>query len=51
MKTADTLFEVSRRAMLSAFAAFPALPMLLSGSALAQTGPGTLPVSPAGKPG
>jgi hypothetical protein len=34
--------------MLSAFAAVPALPILLSGSGLAQNGTGNLPVSPAG---
>jgi hypothetical protein len=44
MKPAKTFLEVSRRAMLSAFAAFPALPMLLPASALAQ-----LPASPAGQ--
>jgi hypothetical protein len=49
MKSSDAFFDVSRRAMLSAFAALPALPMLLHGSALAQTGPGTLPVSPTGQ--
>jgi hypothetical protein len=37
MKSRDTFFEVSRRAMLSAFAALPALPMLMPVSALAQT--------------
>jgi phosphoglycolate phosphatase-like HAD superfamily hydrolase len=47
MKSNDTFFDISRRAMLSALAAVPALPMLLPGSALAQTGTGTLPVSPA----
>jgi hypothetical protein len=49
MKSGDALFAVSRRAMLSAFAALPALPMLLHGSALAQTGTGDLPASPAGQ--
>jgi hypothetical protein len=44
MKSNDTFFEVSRRAMLSAFAAFPVLPMLLPSSALAQ-----LPASPTGQ--
>jgi hypothetical protein len=44
MKPANTFFEVSRRAMLSAFAALPALPMLLPASALAQ-----LAASPAGQ--
>jgi hypothetical protein len=42
MKPANTFFELSRRTMLSAFAALPALPMLLPSSALAQ-----LPASPA----
>ena len=37
MKSRDTSYEVSRRAMLSAFAALPALPMLMPVSALAQT--------------
>jgi hypothetical protein len=46
MKSSDHFFEVSRRGMLSAFAALPALPMLLTGSAQAQT-QGTLPTSPA----
>jgi hypothetical protein len=49
MKSGDALFAVSRRAMLSAFAALPALPVLLPGSALAQTGTSTLPASPAGQ--
>jgi phosphoglycolate phosphatase-like HAD superfamily hydrolase len=44
MKSSGTFFEVSRRAMLSAFAALPALPMLLPSSALAQ-----LPASPVGQ--
>jgi hypothetical protein len=48
MKSSDGLFEVSRRMMLSAFAAVPALPILLPGSALAQNGTGNLPASPAG---
>ena len=47
MKSSDTFFEVSRRAMLSAFATLPALSILTPVSALAQTGTGTLPVSPA----
>jgi hypothetical protein len=47
MKSGNAFFEVSRRAMLSAFAAIPALPMLLPASVLAQTGAGTLPSSPA----
>jgi hypothetical protein len=42
MKLDDTLFDLTRRAMLSAFATLPALPMLLSTSASAQ-----LPASPA----
>jgi hypothetical protein len=42
MKPTNTFSAVSRRAMLSAFAAIPALPMLLPASALAQ-----LPASPA----
>jgi haloacid dehalogenase-like hydrolase len=37
MKPTDTFSAVSRRAMLSAFAAIPALPMLLPISALGQT--------------
>jgi haloacid dehalogenase-like hydrolase len=49
MKSSDRFFSVSRRAMLSAFAAAPVLPMLLFGSALAQTGTGPLPASPAGQ--
>jgi hypothetical protein len=44
MKPTDAFFEVSRRAMLPAFAALPALPMFLSTSALAQ-----LPASTAGQ--
>jgi hypothetical protein len=44
MKSTGRSFEVSRRSMLSAFAALPALPMLLPASALAQ-----LPASPAGQ--
>ena len=44
MKSSETFFEVSRRAMLSAFASLPALPMLLPSSALAQ-----LPASPVGQ--
>jgi phosphoglycolate phosphatase-like HAD superfamily hydrolase len=47
MTSDNTLFEVSRRAMLSAFAALPVLPILLPGSAQAQSGAGTLPASPA----
>jgi hypothetical protein len=49
MKSGDAFFAVSRRVMLSAFAALPALPVLLSGPALAQTGTGDLPASPAGQ--
>jgi hypothetical protein len=49
MKTEDSLFEVNRRAMLSALAALPALPMLLSGSAQAQSGADTLPSRPGGQ--
>jgi hypothetical protein len=49
MKSADTFSDLSRRAMLSALAALPALPMLLPGSARAQSGVGTLPVSPTGQ--
>jgi hypothetical protein len=48
MKSDDTFFEMDRRAMLSALAAIPALPMLLSNSALAQSGAGGLPASPTG---
>jgi hypothetical protein len=44
MKTNDALFEVSRRVMLSAFAALPALPLLLPTPALAQ-----LPASTSGQ--
>jgi hypothetical protein len=44
MKPTDAFFEMSRRAMLSAFAALPALPMFLSTPALAQ-----LPASTAGQ--
>jgi hypothetical protein len=44
MKSTGRFFEVSRRSMLSAFAALPALPMLLPAAALAQ-----LPASPAGQ--
>src|SRR5271154_649400 len=50
MKTTDTVFDLSRRAMLSALATVPALPILLSGSAQAQGGAaGPLPASPAGQ--
>jgi hypothetical protein len=49
MKSSETLFEMSRRAMLSAVATLPVLPMIQSGSAFAQTGTGNLPVSPAGQ--
>jgi phosphoserine phosphatase len=49
MEPGDAFFAVSRRAMLSAFAALPALPVLLPGSVLAQTGTGTLLASPAGQ--
>jgi hypothetical protein len=50
MKTTDAFFDLSRRAMLSALATVPALPILLSGSAQAQGGAaGTLPASPAGQ--
>jgi hypothetical protein len=48
VKSDETFFGLSRRSMLSAFAAFPALPMLLSNSALAQSGTGNLPASPTG---
>ena len=41
MKSSNAFFEVSRRAMLSAFAALPALPLILPAPALAQ-----LPASP-----
>jgi haloacid dehalogenase-like hydrolase len=47
MTSDNTLSEVSRRAMLFAFAALPVLPMLLLGSAQAQSGAGTLPTAPA----
>jgi hypothetical protein len=46
MKSSDTFFEVSRRAMLSAFAAIPAFSILVPVPAQAQTGTGTLPASP-----
>jgi phosphoserine phosphatase len=46
MKSDDTVFDASRRAMLSALAALAALPLLLPGSAQAQGGAGTLPASP-----
>jgi hypothetical protein len=49
MKSDNTFFDVTRRAMLSAFAALPALPLLLPASALAQTAGGDLPASPAGQ--
>jgi hypothetical protein len=49
MKSDDALFDLSRRAMLSALAAVPALPILLSGSAQAQSGASTLPASPTGQ--
>ena len=49
MKSGNTFFDVTRRAMLSAFAAFPTLPLLLPTSALAQTGSRDLPASPAGQ--
>ena len=49
MKSGNTFFDVTRRAMLSAFAALPALPLLLPASALAQTAGGDLPASPAGQ--
>jgi len=48
MKSGDAFFAVSRRAMLSAFAVLPALP-LLSASVLAQSGTGNLPASPTGQ--
>src|SRR5277367_2766714 len=47
MKPRNTVFGKSRRAVLSVFAALPALSMLLPGSALAQTGTGNLAASPA----
>jgi phosphoglycolate phosphatase-like HAD superfamily hydrolase len=43
MKSRDTFVEVSRRAMLSAFAALPALPVLFPGSALADISGDPLP--------
>jgi hypothetical protein len=49
MKSDDALFDLSRRAMLSALATVPALPILLSGSAQAQSGATTLPASPTGQ--
>jgi hypothetical protein len=47
MKPDAALFDVSRRAMLSALAALPALPILLPNSVHAQSGAGSLPASPA----
>jgi hypothetical protein len=47
MTSDDAFFGLSRRSMLSAFAAFPVLPMLLSDSALAQSGAGNLVASSA----
>jgi hypothetical protein len=44
MASSDSFFQVSRRAMLSAFATLPALSVPLPGSALAQ-----LPASPTGQ--
>jgi hypothetical protein len=49
MKSDDALFDLSRRAMLSALATVPALPILLSGSVQAQSGASTLPASPTGQ--
>jgi hypothetical protein len=49
MKSSYTLFDLSRRAMLSAFTALPALPLLLPASALAQTKADDLPASQAGQ--
>jgi hypothetical protein len=49
MKSNDTFLDMSRRAMLSALAAIPALSIPLSGSALAQGGAGNLPASPTGQ--
>jgi hypothetical protein len=49
MKSSNTFVDVTRRAMLSAFAAVPALPLLLPASALAQTAGGDLPASGAGQ--
>jgi hypothetical protein len=49
MKSDETFFEMNRRAILSALAAIPALPMLLPTSALAQSGAGSLPTSSAGQ--
>ena len=49
MKSSRTFFELTRRAMLSAFTALPALPLLLPASALAQTKAGDLPASQAGQ--
>jgi hypothetical protein len=37
MKSNNTFFDVSRRTMLSALTALPALPLLLPVSAMAQT--------------
>jgi hypothetical protein len=44
MESNDTVFDLSRRAMLSAFAAVPMLPLMLPTTALAQ-----LPASPVGQ--
>jgi hypothetical protein len=49
MKPSNTFLDVTRRAMLSAFAALPALPLLLPASARAQTAGGDLPASGAGQ--
>jgi hypothetical protein len=49
MPSTAGFFEISRRAMMSAFATLPAIPMLLSSPALAQTGTGNLPASPGGQ--
>src|SRR6201999_1638876 len=47
--SSDRFFDVSRRAMLSAFAALPALPILLPTSALAQAAKSDLPGSGVGQ--
>jgi phosphoglycolate phosphatase-like HAD superfamily hydrolase len=49
MKPSNTFFDVTGRAMLSAFAAVPALPLLLPASALAQIAGVDLPGSGAGQ--
>jgi hypothetical protein len=49
MESSDRFFDVSRRAMLSTFAALPTLSMLLPASALAQAAKSDFPASGAGQ--